>query len=249
MIGPRVSKQIVEEFARENNSEIYQVAQKSNLYYEENSMTALLGYNILFKRPQRSFHELPEGEFKSILKEVPFGRMQNVKDGNVSFTIDVGHNPDGVLRTLEAVLAQVGTEPSSEQALWCIYGSSKKKNTKDSLEFLASKCQKVFLVSASHDRAKPIEEIQKEIQSSSMSAESKGKLEIVGNGKIRETLEHVKRESQKCKGTQHVLCLGSFFNVEELNNSLKFIPNHFNTPDWESFNEINYPEIPKGLKH
>jgi len=140
LIGPRVSREIVEEIAQEKRAPLLQVTGTFATTEEENCHVAERALQLL---------EVEEAAIQVGLSYLPPCRFEIIETKWGTAVLDVAHNPDGVMRLLERLQKSfpAGTD------FTFIYGASKDKDFESCLRLMKPYAKRVLCVEALSPRA------------------------------------------------------------------------------------------------
>lgn len=161
IIGPRVSKSLVEPIANKHGSQCLQVTGTFDDYHEENCAIA---------RKALEWLNVSEAHIHEGLQALPACRLQILKKDDLidlgfldplprAVILDVAHNPDGLSQLLKAVRKRYADLP-----LRFILGLSSSKDVKGCLNVIKNEGTFFHLIEGCNERAVPKDKLAEELK-------------------------------------------------------------------------------------
>lgn len=145
VIGPNVPFQIIERFAKKNNSPCIQVKGIFSSFEEENCAIAKKCLETL----NISQEAISEG-----IKAKPSCRMEIIEKNPHTVVLDVAHNPDGLSNLIKSLKKEF-----PHKTFKVIFGISKNKNVLSCLKILREHSSHFYPVEAENGRGIPVKDL------------------------------------------------------------------------------------------
>lgn len=212
IIGPQVDSQIIKSIANSLSSSVYQVSACEGSYDEENKGVAKKALQVI---------GIPNDCIEAGLNAIPPCRMEtfyphqfslgSAKNLPPAIILDVGHNPDGLLRLFSSVKKKF-----PQHSFYVLCGLSKGKDLQSCFSIILDQAETLHLIKANNDRAASIEKLQKTLLSLGISPTS-----IESHTNISEALKvAIKKAGER---GQILLVCGTFFIMAEIRESLGIV--------------------------
>lgn len=202
VIGPSVPFQIIEHFAKKNNSPCFQVKGVFSSFEEENCAIAKKCLEVL----NISQEAILEG-----IKTKPSCRMEIVEKHPHTVVLDVAHNPDGLCNLIKSLKNKF-----PRKAFKIIFGISKNKNALDCLKILREHASHFYPVEAENGRGISVKDLFSQLTFIGVPEHL-----IILMPTISHAIEHSLNSTSSKQ--EIILICGSFFIMSEARKTLGII--------------------------
>lgn len=200
LIGPRVSKEIIESVAMQKQALLHRVEGAFSNYYEENNAIAKAAMKLL---------NLPHSAIAEGLQATPPCRFEIIQQ-QPPVICDVAHNPDGLAALFTNVHSHFPHQP-----IHLVLGLSKSKDITGCLKILKDQnIARFYLVKANSDRAAEPKELQNILLGMGIPKDSISSFSTVTQGV---------RTAKQDQNKNLLLITGTFFMMGEARRELGFL--------------------------
>ena len=216
VIGPEIKQDwLISNICKDLNSNFYKVDNKGlKGYFEinkaivrksidvinlEHNLNLKINENILEQNLSGRMEKVP----KNILKRL-FNRI-NKNYNNLSVYTDVGHNTEAIENVIKSLTTKEKKLYQDKKFIF-VYGTSKAKNSYNTLNLVKNHNSKVYLIQGDNYRSKDINILEKEAKDINL------EFNIINKGNIKKTLNHIFEQDLE---DTCIVVFGSFFIMEE----------------------------------
>lgn len=205
IIGPHVHLEAISKIATQKCSPLLQVKESSKLFEEHNRAVARSALEYLSSQ----FSLSPQAITRGLQASQPC-RLE-VLPGPPLLVLDVAHNPDGIYRLFETLIARY-----PKQSFRLLFGLSKTKDVKGCLEQLIPFGSHYHLVEARNGRG-----VSKEILKSKLEAFSVAAGDISCHPTVADGVHHAR--IMALKDDQVLIIFGTFFIMSDVRRALNYL--------------------------
>lgn len=213
LIGPSVNQTVVNNIAQELNSPVFTSPKSDQDYDHENSLLLGKAREIIsnkFTIPESVFQEVSSSHnLPCRLEDIPKFNIAQTGVKNLEFaTLDVGHNPEALSKTLHRFKK---LHPNKSFSI--LYGCKSKKDFVSNLKVLAEYSDNIHLVKTQEGAGLEPKEILNGVEAEKSLNK---KIKLSGQGNVKETLQFVlQQDVQAQQVSQGILIIGSFKFMKE----------------------------------